>query len=79
VVRVACADLADAVAAQPRDVGDLTLQGGGDIRLSLFLIKLPPPPPPRLGSGCGGRWHTAKKAAPKKQKAAKKKAAPKKK
>ena len=34
--------------------------------------------PPELGSGCGGRWQTAKKAAPKKQEAAKKKAAPKK-
>ena len=33
--------------------------------------------PPELGSGCGGRWQTAKEAAPKKQKAAKKKAAPK--
>jgi hypothetical protein len=32
--------------------------------------------PPELGSGCGGRWQTAEKAAPKKQKAAKKKAAP---
>ena len=33
---------------------------------------------PELGSGCGGRWQTAKEAAPKKQKAAKKKAVPKK-
>ena len=32
--------------------------------------------PPELGSGCGGRWQTAEKAAPKKQKAAKKKGAP---
>jgi hypothetical protein len=33
--------------------------------------------PPELGSGCGGCWRTAEKAAlTKKQKAAKKKAAP---
>ena len=37
-------------------------------------MKLPTGP----GSGCGGCWQTAKKAAPKKQKAAKKKTAPKK-
>jgi hypothetical protein len=35
--------------------------------------------PLELGSGCGGCWQIAKKAAPKKQRAAKKKAAPKKK
>jgi hypothetical protein len=34
---------------------------------------------PEPGSGCGGRWQTEKKAAPKKLEAAKKKAAPKKK
>jgi hypothetical protein len=38
-------------------------------------MKLPLEP----GSGCGGRWQTAKKAAPKQLEAAKKKAAPKKK
>ena len=37
-------------------------------------MKLPPEP----GSGCGGRWQTEKKAAPKKLEAAAKKAVPKK-
>ena len=37
------------------------------------------PLPPEPGSGCGGRWQAAKKAAPRKLEAAEKKAAPKKK
>jgi hypothetical protein len=35
--------------------------------------------PPERGSGCGGRWQTAKKASAKKLETAEKKAAPKKK
>ena len=41
-----------------------------------LTIENPYEAAPEPGSGCEGRWQTAKKAAPKKQKAANKKAAP---